>query len=388
MKKIYFDHQATTPIHPEVLSLMESLQREVFGNPQSLHSFGYEAKKLLEDARNKIAQLLNVEPNEIYFTSSGAESNNWALKGVAFANADKGKHLIVSAIEHPSIIQSAKRLEKLGFEITYLKVDKYGVIDLEELKKSIKKETILISVMHANYEVGTIQPIKEIAEIAKEKKILFHSDGVAVAGQLLIDLKELGCDLYTISSHTFYGPKGVALLYIKKGTKIQPLIEGGVQENNKRAGTENLIGIIGMAKAYEIAIKELTERRKKLERLRDRLINELPKKIENIYLTGHPQNRLPNHASFCVEYIEGESMLLFLDDQGIAVASGSACTSKSLKASHVLLAMGIPPVLAQGSIVFTLGIENTDEDIDYLLEVFPPIVKRLREISPLYKNKN
>jgi len=387
VKKIYFDHQATTPIHPEVLTLMTDLQKEVFGNPQSLHSFGYQAKKLLEEARSQLANLLNVEPNEIYFTSSGAESNNWALKGVAFANADKGRHIIVSKIEHPSILQSAKRLEKLGFEISYLKVDKYGVIDLDELKKIIKKETILISIMHANYEVGTIEPIKEIAHIAKENNILFHSDGVAVAGQLPIDLKELGCDLYTISSHTFYGPKGVALLFIKKGTKIQPLIEGGIQENNRRAGTENLIGIIGMAKAYEIAVKELVSRTEKLKRLRDRLINELPKKIENIYLTGHPQNRLPNHASFCVEYIEGEAMLLFLDDQGIAVASGSACASKSLKASHVLLAMGIPPVLAQGSIIFTLGIENTDEDIDYLLEVFPPIVKRLREISPLHPNR-
>jgi len=387
VKKIYFDHQATTPIHPEVLTLMTDLQKEVFGNPQSLHSFGYQAKKLLEEARSQLANLLNVEPNEIYFTSSGAESNNWALKGVAFANADKGRHIIVSKIEHPSILQSAKRLEKLGFEVSYLKVDKYGVIDLNELKKIIKKETILISIMHANYEVGTIEPIKEIAHIAKENNILFHSDGVAVAGQLPIDLKELGCDLYTISSHTFYGPKGVALLFIKKGTKIQPLIEGGIQENNRRAGTENLIGIIGMAKAYEIAVKELVSRTEKLKRLRDRLINELPKKIENIYLTGHPQNRLPNHASFCVEYIEGEAMLLFLDDQGIAVASGSACASKSLKASHVLLAMGIPPVLAQGSIIFTLGIENTDEDIDYLLEVFPPIVKRLREISPLHPNR-
>jgi cysteine desulfurase len=387
VKKIYFDHQATTPIHPEVLTLMTDLQKEVFGNPQSLHSFGYQAKKLLEEARSKLANLLNVEPNEIYFTSSGAESNNWALKGVAFANADKGRHIIVSKIEHPSILQSAKRLEKLGFEVSYLKVDKYGVIDLDELKKIIKKETILISIMHANYEVGTIEPIKEIAHIAKENNILFHSDGVAVAGQLPIDLKELGCDLYTISSHTFYGPKGVALLFIKKGTKIQPLIEGGIQENNRRAGTENLIGIIGMAKAYEIAVKELVSRTEKLKRLRDRLINELPKKIENIYLTGHPQNRLPNHASFCVEYIEGEAMLLFLDDQGIAVASGSACASKSLKASHVLLAMGIPPVLAQGSIIFTLGIENTDEDIDYLLEVFPPIVKKLREISPLHPNR-
>ncbi len=385
MKKIYLDHQATTPIHPEVLSLMENIQKEIFGNPQSSHYFGFEAKKLLEEARENIASLLNVSPSEIYFTSSGAESNNWAIKKVAFANQNKGNHIIISAIEHPSVIQPAKRLEKLGFEITYLPVDKYGTIDLEELKKKIKKETILISIMHANYEVGTIEPIKEIAEIAKENKIIFHSDGVAAAGQLKIDLKELGVDLYTISSHTFYGPKGVALLYIKRGTKIQPLIEGGIQENNRRAGTENLIGIIGMAKAYEIAIKEMEERKNKLEKLRNRLIEELPKKIDNIYLTGHPQNRLPNHASFCVEYVEGEAMVLYLNQYGIACASGSACSSKQLKASHVLLAMGISPVLAQGSVIFTLGINNTEEDIDYLLEVFPPIVKRLREISPLYK---
>ncbi|MCX7836390.1 MAG: cysteine desulfurase [candidate division WOR-3 bacterium] len=386
MKRIYFDHQATTPIHPEVLSLIENIQKEIFGNPQSSHSFGFEAKKLLEEAREKIASLLNVSPSEIYFTSSGAESNNWAIKGVAFANQNKGNHIIISAIEHSSVIQSAKRLEKKGFEVTYLKVDKYGVVDLEELRKKIKKETILISVMHANYEVGTIEPIKEISEIAKENKIIFHSDGVATAGQLKIDLKELGVDLYTISSHTFYGPKGVALLYIKRGTKIEPLIEGGIQENNRRAGTENLIGIIGMAKAYEIAIKELEERKNKLERLRNRLIDELPKKIDNIYLTGHPKNRLPNHASFCVEYVEGEAMVLYLNSKGIACASGSACSSKQLKASHVLLAMGISPVLAQGSIIFTLGIDNSEEDIDYLLEVFPPIVKKLREISPLYKN--
>ncbi|MEO0097473.1 MAG: cysteine desulfurase family protein [candidate division WOR-3 bacterium] len=385
MKRIYLDHQATTPIHPEVLSLMENLQKEVFGNPQSSHSFGFEAKKLLEEAREKIASLLNVSPTEIYFTSSGTESNNWAIKGIAFANQDKGNHIIVSAIEHSSIIQPAKRLEKMGFEITYLLVDKYGTIDLDELKKKIKKGTILISIMHANYEVGTIEPIKEIAEIAKENKIIFHSDGVAAAGQLKIDLKELGVDLYTISSHTFYGPKGVALLYIKKGTKIQPLIEGGIQENNRRAGTENLIGIIGMAKAYEIAQKEREERKNTLERLRNILIEELPKKIENVYLTGHPQNRLPNHASFCVYYVEGEAMVLYLNQYGIACASGSACSSKQLKASHVLWAMGIPPVLAQGSIVFTLGIDNKEEDINYLLEVFPSIVKKLREISPLYK---
>lgn len=385
MKKIYLDHQATTPIHPEVLSLMENIQKEIFGNPQSSHYFGFEAKKILEEAREKIASLLNVSSSEIYFTSSGAESNNWAIKGVAFANQDKGNHIIISAIEHASVIQPAKRLEKLGFEISYLPVDKYGTVDLEELKKKIKKETILISIMHANYEVGTIEPIKEIAEIAKENKIIFHSDGVAAAGQLRIDLKELGADLYTISSHTFYGPKGVALLYIKKGIKIQPLMEGGIQENNRRAGTENLIGIVGMAKAYEIAVREMEERKIKLEKLRNRLIKELPKKIDNIYLTGHPQNRLPNHASFCVEYVEGEAMVLYLNQYGIACASGSACSSKQLKASHVLLAMGISPILAQGSVVFTLGISNTEEDINYLLEVFPPIVKRLREISPLYK---
>ncbi|MEO0087059.1 MAG: cysteine desulfurase family protein [candidate division WOR-3 bacterium] len=385
MKRVYLDHQATTPIHPEVLSLMENLQKEVFGNPQSSHYFGFEAKKLLEEAREKIASLLNVSPSEIYFTSSGAESNNWAIKGVAFANQDKGNHIIVSAIEHSSIIQPAKRLEKMGFEITYLPVDKYGTVDLDELKKKIKKETILISIMHANYEVGTIEPIKEIAEIAKENNIIFHSDGVAAAGQLKIDLKELDVNLYTISSHTFYGPKGVALLYIKKGTKIQPLIEGGIQENNRRAGTENLIGIIGMAKAYEIAIKEMEERNERLKRLRNKLIQELPRMVENVYLTGHPENRLPNHVSFCVEYIEGEAMVLYLNQYGIACASGSACSSKQLKASHVLLAMGIPPILAQGSILFTLGIDNKEEDINYLLEVFPSIVKKLREISPLYK---
>ncbi len=385
MKRVYLDHQATTPIHPEVLSLMENLQKEVFGNPQSSHYFGFEAKKLLEEAREKIASLLNVSPSEIYFTSSGAESNNWAIKGVAFANQDKGNHIIVSAIEHSSIIQPAKRLEKMGFEITYLPVDKYGTVDLDELKKKIKKETILISIMHANYEVGTIEPIKEIAEIAKENNIIFHSDGVAAAGQLKIDLKELDVNLYTISSHTFYGPKGVALLYIKKGTKIQPLIEGGIQENNRRAGTENLIGIIGMAKAYEIAIKEMEERNERLKRLRNKLIQELPRMVENVYLTGHPENRLPNHVSFCVEYIEGEAMVLYLNQYGIACASGSACSSKQLKASHVLLAMGIPPILAQGSILFTLGMDNKEEDINYLLEVFPSIVKKLREISPLYK---
>ncbi|MEO0112414.1 MAG: cysteine desulfurase family protein [candidate division WOR-3 bacterium] len=385
MKRVYLDHQATTPIHPEVLSLMENLQKEVFGNPQSSHYFGFKAKKLLEEAREKIASLLNVSPSEICFTSSGAESNNWAIKGVAFANQDKGNHIIVSAIEHSSIIQPAKRLEKMGFEITYLPVDKYGTVDLDELKKKIKKETILISIMHANYEVGTIEPIKEIAEIAKENNIIFHSDGVAAAGQLKIDLKELDVNLYTISSHTFYGPKGVALLYIKKGTKIQPLIEGGIQENNRRAGTENLIGIIGMAKAYEIAIKEMEERNERLKRLRNKLIQELPRMVENVYLTGHPENRLPNHVSFCVEYIEGEAMVLYLNQYGIACASGSACSSKQLKASHVLLAMGIPPILAQGSILFTLGIDNKEEDINYLLEVFPSIVKKLREISPLYK---
>lgn len=385
MKRIYLDHQATTPIHPEVLSLIENLQKEIFGNPQSSHFFGFEAKKLLEEAREKMATFLNVSPSEIYFTSSGAESNNWAIKGIAFANRDKGNHIIVSAIEHPSVIQSAKRLEKMGFEVTYLPVDKYGTVDLDELKKRIRKETILISVMHANYEVGTIEPIKEIAQIAQENKIIFHSDGVAVVGQLEVDLKELGVDLYTISAHTFYGPKGVALLYIKRGTKIQPLIEGGIQENNRRAGTENLVGIIGMVKAYEIALKELTERKNKFEKLRNKLITELPKRIENVYLTGHPEKRLPNHASFCVEYVEGEAMVLYLNQYGIACASGSACSSKQLKASHVLLSMGIPPILAQGSILFTLGINNDEEDINYLLEVFPSIVKKLREISPLYK---
>ncbi len=384
MAKIYLDHSATTPLHPEVKQAMEPYLTEAFGNPQSLHSFGNTAKQAIEEARSKVAQLIGAQPEEIYFTASGAESNNFALKGIAWAYREKGNHIITSAIEHHSVLYSAKTLSKWGYEITTVPVDKYGIVDPDTVRKALKKTTILISIMHANNEIGTIEPIKEIAQIAQEHKVPFHSDGVATVGQIPVNVDDLGISALSLAGHTFYGPKGAAALYLRKGTRIMPLIEGGVQEGGRRGGTENVAGIVGLGKACELAQREMVKRIEHTQRLRDRIIQELPKKIERVYLTGHPQKRLPNHASFCIEFIEGEAMLLFLDDEGIAAASGSACTSRALKASHVLLALGIDHALAQGSIVFTLGKDNSDSDIDALLTKLPPIVERLRQMSPLY----
>ncbi|MEO0114440.1 MAG: IscS subfamily cysteine desulfurase [candidate division WOR-3 bacterium] len=384
MAKIYLDHSATTPLHPEVKQAMEPYLTEAFGNPQSLHSFGNTAKQAIEEARSKVAQLIGAQPEEIYFTASGAESNNFALKGIAWAYREKGNHIITSAIEHHSVLYSAKTLSKWGYEITTVPVDKYGIVDPDTVRKAIKKTTILISIMHANNEIGTIEPIKEIARIAQEHKIPFHSDGVATVGQIPVNVDDLGISALSLAGHTFYGPKGAAALYLRKGTRIMPLIEGGVQEGGRRGGTENVAGIVGLGKACELAQREMVKRIEHTQRLRDRIIQELPAKIERTYLTGHPEKRLPNHASFCIEFIEGEAMLLFLDDEGIAAASGSACTSRALKASHVLLALGIDHALAQGSIVFTLGKDNSDSDIDALLTKLPPIVERLRQMSPLY----
>ncbi|MEO0093733.1 MAG: IscS subfamily cysteine desulfurase [candidate division WOR-3 bacterium] len=384
MAKIYLDHSATTPLHPEVKQAMEPYLTEAFGNPQSLHSFGNTAKQAIEEARSKVAQLIGAQPEEIYFTASGAESNNFALKGIAWAYREKGNHIITSAIEHYSVLYSAKTLSKWGYEITTVPVDKYGIVDPDTVRKALKKTTILISIMHANNEIGTIEPIKEIAQIAQEHKVPFHSDGVATVGQIPVNVDDLGISALSLAGHTFYGPKGAAALYLRKGTRIMPLIEGGVQEGGRRGGTENVAGIVGLGKACELAQREMVKRIEHTQRLRDRIIQELPKKIERVYLTGHPQKRLPNHASFCIEFIEGEAMLLFLDDEGIAAASGSACTSRALKASHVLLALGIDHALAQGSIVFTLGKDNSDSDIDALLTKLPPIVERLRQMSPLY----
>lgn len=384
MQKIYFDNVSAAKVLPEVLNDMMSYFTENFGNPSSLHSWGDSAREAMDKARLQVANLIGAKSDEIIFTSSGSESNNLAIKGLALAKQHKGKHIIISAIEHFSVMNSARTLEKSGFEISYVPVDKYGVIDPDDVKKAIRKDTILISIMHANNEIGSIQPIKEVSSIAKEYNITFHSDGVATAGIIDTNVEELGVDSFSFSSQQLYGPKGVGALFIKEGTRIIPLIDGGIQEFGRRAGTENIPGIVGMGRAAEIAKNELESRVKYLKSIRDMLLNGLPNKIKNVIITGHPSSRLPNNASFCIEFIEGEAMLMLLDGKGIAVTSGSACTSRALKASHVLLATGIKHEVAQGSILFSIGIFNKLEDVNYTLEVMPPIVEKLRQMSPLY----
>jgi cysteine desulfurase len=384
MKKIYLDHVATNPVHPEVLEAMLPYFREHFANPLSVYEPGINAREAIENARSQTAALINASPNEIIFTSSGAESNNFALKGIAFAYQNKGKHIIVSKVEHHSVLNSARFLEKSGFVVTYLPVDKYGLVDPADVKKAITKETILVSIIHASPEIGTIEPIAEIAKIVKEKGIIFHTDAVASTGNIPVDVQSMNVDLLSLAAHQFYGPKGAAALYLRGGTRIVPLIYGGIQEGGRRAGTENVPAIVGMGKAAELAKKNLQKRMNHVKPLRDRLINNTLK-IEKVYLTGHPENRLPGHASFVIEYIEGEAMLLLLAGKGIYAASGSACTSKALKASPILLSIGIPSHLAHGSVVFTLGEETTQEDIDYCNEVFPQIIEQLRKISPYSK---
>jgi cysteine desulfurase len=384
MKKVYLDNMATTPVSPEVRSVMLPFLTENFGNPSCLHEWGDIPRDAIELARGQVSSLIGGNPEEIIFTASGTESNNTAIKGLAMAQQKKGKHIIVSAIEHFSVLNSAKTLEKWGFEYTTVPVDKYGVVNPEDVRKAIRDDTILVSIMHANGEVGTIEPIKEIAKITKEKEILFHTDAVATAGNIPVDVKDLGVDALSLAANMFYGPKGVGALWLKKGTRIMPLLDGGIQEGGRRAGTENVAGIVGIGKAAEMARVEMKERMEKLIKVRDYMIKELPLKISHVIVTGHPQNRLPGHASFCIEFIEGESMLMLLNAKGVGVTSGSACTSRALQASHVLLAMGLTHEIAQGSLLFGLGIANTKEDIDYVLEVLPPIVDRLRQMSPLY----
>ncbi len=384
MRRVYLDRIAATPLHPQVLEDMLPYLKENFGNPQSLYSAGQEALRAVEEAREKAAQLINCEPSEIFFTSSGSESNNFALKGLALANRNRGKHIVISAIEHQSVLHSTKKLEKLGFTVSLVPVDKWGIVDAEEVQRAITKETILVSIMLVNSEVGTIEPIEDIANICRSRDILFHTDAVAAVGNIPVDVKELGVDALSLAGNQFYGPKGSAALFVKKGTRILPFIDGGIQESGRRAGTENVSGIVGLGKATEIAKKEMEKRIERVKPLRDRLIKLFPQKVEHVFLTGHPKKRLPYHASFCIEFVEGEAMLLNLDMQGIAASSGSACTSRALKASHVLLAMGIDHALAQGSLVFSLIEETKSKDIDYLLEVFPPIIERLRKMSPLY----
>ena len=384
MKKVYLDNVASTPILPQVLEEMLPYLKDAYGNPQSLHEWGDAAREALDDARSKVAALIGAQPEEIIFTGSGTEANNFAIKGLAQARESQGKHVVISAIEHYSVLHAAKTLEKWGFEVTHVPVNNHGLVDPEETARSIREDTVLVSIMHANSEVGTIQPIAEIAKVVKRTGAVFHTDAVATAGTIPVDVKGLGVDTLSLAPNQFYGPKGVGALWLKKGVRVIPLLDGGVQEGGRRAGTENVPAIVGLGKAAELAKEEMESRMVRLSALRDKLIGELPSRIEHAILTGHPTKRLPGNASFCIEFIEGESMLMLLSQQGIAVSSGSACTSRALKASHVLTAMGLPPEIAQGSLLFSLGLDNTEDDIDYVLTELPPIVDRLRQMSPLY----
>jgi len=384
VRKVYLDNSAATPLLPEVRQAMMPFLDEAFGNPSSLHDWGDAAREGLDVARDRVAQLIGADADGIIFTGSGTESNNFAIKGLALAQQNKGKHVVISAIEHFSVLHSARTLEKWGFKLSLVPVDKQGIIDPEDVRKSLRKDTVLVSVMQANGEVGTIEPIREIAKITKENNVVFHTDAVATVGTIPVNVKELGVDALSLAGNQFYGPKGVGALWVRKGVRIMPLLDGGVQEGGRRAGTENVTAIIGLGKAAELANANMTARIKHLTPLRDRLLTELPGKIDHVVVSGHPQNRLPGNASFCVEFIEGESMLMLLNSQGVAVSSGSACTSRALKASHVLIAMGMPHEMAQGSLLFSFSPDNTIEDVDHVLDVLPPIVDRLRQMSPLY----
>lgn len=385
-KYIYMDNAATTPVKKEVLDEMLPYFTEKFGNPSSIYAIGRESRKAIENSREKVAKVLGADPKEIYFTSGGSEADNWALKGVAFANKNKGNHIITSKIEHHAILHTCQYLEKHGFKVTYLDVDEYGMVNVEQLKDAITDETILISIMFANNEIGTIQPIKEIGAIAKEKGIYFHTDAVQAMGNVKIDVNELNIDLLSMSAHKFYGPKGVGALYIRQGVKIDSLIHGGAQERNKRASTENVPAIVGLGKAIELAYENIDSHNKKLTALRQRLIKGVFDNIDYVRLNGHPEKRLPGNTSFCFQFVEGESLLLSLDMEGIAGSSGSACTSGSLDPSHVLLAIGLPHEIAHGSLRLALGDFNTEEEVDFVVKALVKIVNRLRQMSPLYEN--
>jgi cysteine desulfurase len=386
VRKVYLDHAATTPVHPKVLEAMMPYFSGKFGNPSNLHDTGREAKDAVEEARSKTAALIGAKPEEIFFTSSGAESNNFALKGLAQANSQKGKHIIVSQIEHFSLLHPAKSLEKSGFSVTYLQTDKEGLVAPDDVAKAITKDTVLVSIMHANNEIGTIQPIEEISKLAKEKSVLFHTDAVATTGWIPVNVQTLGVDALSLSGHQFYGPKGAAALFVRKGVRIKPQIEGGIQEDGRRAGTENVPGIVGLGRAAELAAAEVLNRMNYLAPLRDRLQKGLLDKIDHVVVNGHPTRRLPHNLNISMWYVEGESMLLFLNMDGVSVSSGSACTSRSLKSSHVLTCIGTDAAVANGTLLLTLGMGNTAEDIDYVIEKLPPIVQRLREMSPLYED--
>jgi cysteine desulfurase len=378
------DHSATTFVKPEVLEAMIPYFTDHFGNPSSIYGIAQYAKKAIDTARMQTAKALGADPDEIYFTSGGSESDNWAIKGVALANRKRGNHIITTQIEHHAVIHSCRFLEKEGFEVTYLPVDQYGLVNPVDLEKSITDKTILISVMYANNEIGTIEPVGELGAIARKHKVYFHTDAVQAIGNIPIDVKSQNIDLLSLSAHKFYGPKGVGALYIRKGVRIENLIHGGGQEHKHRAGTENSAGIVGLGKAIELAIADIPGHNEKIRAMRDRLINGVMEKIPDARLNGHPEKRLPGNFNVSFEFIEGESMLLWLDDAGVCASTGSACTSGSLEPSHVLLATGLPVELSHGSLRLTLGDANTEGDVDFVLEVLPQIVKKLRDMSPLY----
>ncbi|MBQ3492928.1 MAG: cysteine desulfurase [Clostridia bacterium] len=384
-KPVYFDHAATTPLCKEALEKMLPYFTEVFGNPNSQHAYGRESVKAVDEARDVIAKIINCKPNELYFTSGGTEGDNWALRGIANAYKSKGKHIIISHIEHAAMIVTAKALKKEGFEIEYMKVDENGFVDLEHLKSIVRDDTIFVGCMMANNEVGTIEPIKEIAKIAHEKGAVAFTDAVQAAGVLKIDVKDLGVDMMSMSAHKIYGPKGVGALYIRNGLKTQSIITGGHQERMKRGGTTNVAGIVGFAEAFKIAIRDIDKNFEYVSSLRDRFIDRVLSEVPFVKLNGPRENRLPANADFSFKFIEGESILFSLDLAGIAVSSGSACSSGSLEPSHVLLALGLPEELAHGSIRFSFGKHNTMEEVDFAVDVIKESVQRLREMSPLFK---
>lgn len=381
---VYMDHSATTATDPDVVKAMLPWFSLMYGNPSSLYKIALESKAAIDDARKKVASALGAEPEEIYFTSGGTESDNWALVGVAFANRKKGDHIITSAIEHHAVLHTCKYLEKQGFKVTYLPVDKDGRIQTDDLRAAITDRTILVSVMFANNEIGTIQPVKEIGSVCRERGVLFHTDAVQAVGNLSIDVAEMKIDLLSLSAHKFYGPKGVGALYIRKGVRVDSYMHGGAQERRKRAGTENVPGIVGLGVAIEKAVQNIDNNVSRIRTLRDKLLDKILDEIPNTRLNGDRNDRLPGNINISFQFIEGESLLLLLDNAGIAASTGSACSSGSLEPSHVLLATGLPAEIAHGSLRLTLGVENTDEDVSYVFDEIKKAVERLRVMSPLY----
>ncbi len=387
MKNVYMDHASATPVRKEVIEAMLPYFDQHFGNPSTVYDMGSKIKQVMEEQRAKVAKLIGAKAEEIIFTSSGAEANNLAIKGAALARQKKGKHIIISAIEHHSVLNSARFLERMDFEVTFLPVDEYGLVDQQRLSQAMRPETILVSIMHANNEIGTIEPISELSAICRERGVIFHTDAVATVGNIPVDVNELNVDLLSLSGVSLDAPKGVGALYFRDNLRLMPLIHGGIQESGRRGGTENVPAIVALGKASELAAKELPDKVNHVQGLRDLLVAGVPERIEQVKYTGHPKERLPGHASFCIEAIEGEALIFMLNQSGIYANTGSACASKALKTSPVLVAIGIPPALAQGSVVFTLSNSNTVEEIEYVLEKLPVAVDKLRSLSPLWRTK-